>query len=137
MLNQYQKSAVEIQMRLLDATIRDVLRLIREPPGDGILAHVRPLAIGHRARLEGILEAMAAEVAAVVGEFDLQPQDEAVSRRIRAEMAEAWSDLHEVLSKKLRRYGKVDPLLSKSLDPHLHRLIQLTMEVSHLVDEEA
>jgi hypothetical protein len=77
---------------------------------------------------------MSTEVAAVVQELELQPQDEEIGGRIRAEMAVAWSDLHEVLSKKLRRYGKVDPLLSTSLDPHLRRLIQLTMEVSLLAE---
>ena len=136
MLNPYQKNAVEIGMRLLEATIREELRLIREPPGDGVLTHVRPLPIGHRLRIEALLDAMSAEVAIVVREFDLQPQDDGIGRRIRGEMAGAWSDLHEVLSKQLRRYGKVDPLLSNSLDPHIHRLILLTMEVSHLVDEK-
>lgn len=136
MLNPHQKNAVEVEMRLLEATIRNVLRLIRETPGDGLLTHFRRFPIGNRSRLEALLDAMSGEVAAVVREFDLQPQDEAIGRRIRAEMAVAWSDLHEVLSKKLRGYGKVDPLLSTSLDPHLRRLIQLTMEVSHLVDEK-
>lgn len=134
MLNPYQKGALEVDLRLLEATIRNVLRLIREPHSDGLLTRVRPFPVGDRARLEGLLETMFTEVAAVVQEFELQPQDEEIGGRIRAEMAVAWSDLHEVLSKKLRRYGKVDPLLSTSLDPHLRRLIQLTMEVSLLAE---
>ena len=136
MLNPYQKGALKVDLRLLEATIRNVLRLIRETPGDGLLTHFRRFPIGNRSRLEALLDAMSREVAAVVREFDLQPRDEEVEGRLRAEMAVAWSDLHEVLSKKLRGYGKVDPLLSTSLDPHLRRLIQLTMEVSHLVDEK-
>jgi hypothetical protein len=78
---------------------------------------------------------MSTEVAAVVQEFELQPQDEEIGGRMRAEMAVAWSDLHEVLSKKLRRYGKVDPELSETLDPHVRRLIQLAMEVGLLADK--
>ena len=134
MFNPYQKGAVEVEMRQLEATIRSLGRLVREPPEDGLMTRVRPLTVGNRSRLEALMEAMSGEVAAVVREFDLQPQEEEIGGRIRAEMAVAWSDLHEVLSKKLRRYGKVDPLLSNTLDPHIRRLIQMTMEAGLLAD---
>lgn len=132
MLNAYQKNAIEVEMTLLEATLRDLKRLVREPPEDGLLTRVLLIPDGHRARIEKAVDAMLEEVGLVVREFDLQPQDESIGRRIDAQMAGAWSDLHEVLSAKLRRYGDIDPHLSRKLDPHIKRMIRLTLEVGRL-----
>ncbi len=119
-------------MRLLEATLRGITRLVKDPPDDGILTRVRPLSEGTRLRLMLLMEAMQSEIAAVVRAFDLQADDEWLDRRIDAEMSGAWSDLHEVLSGKLKRYGDVDPRLSRVLDPHIRRLIRMTLEAGHL-----
>jgi len=122
-------------MMLLEASLRSAITLIQDPPEGGLLTRVRPLPTGAGSRLERLFMAMLEELAAIVREFDLRPRDEEVGRLISADMAGAWSDMQEVLSGRLKRYGNVDPRLSSQLDPHLQRLIRMALEAGDLARE--
>ena len=135
MLDPYQKNALEVRMMLLEASLRSAITLIQDPPEGGLLTRVRPLPTGAGSRLERLFMAMLEELAAIVREFDLRPRDEEVGRLISADMAGAWSDMQEVLSGRLKRYGNVDPRLSSQLDPHLQRLIRMALEAGDLARE--
>jgi hypothetical protein len=47
-------------------------------------------------------------------------------------MSESWAILIDSRAAKLRRYGEVDPGLSKPLNPALDRLVQIAAELSQL-----
>jgi hypothetical protein len=133
MLNPSQRTSLEVGMRLLEATIRDLLALVREPPREALLTRSHPIPEGKRAGVGRLLDGMLHEIALIVREFDLQPDDEEIGRRMGAEMSAACSELDNLLAGRLRRYGAVDPRLSARLDPHIQRLMRLSMEAARLL----
>jgi hypothetical protein len=124
-LNPYQKNSLEVEMTQLETALLKARQFLRHPPENGLLTYYKPVPEAVRSRLETLIDAMLAEIAIVVREFDLQPREEDIGRGIDAEMAVAWADLYDSLSPKLVRYGDVDPTLAATLDPHLEQLIAL------------
>jgi hypothetical protein len=135
-LNPYQKNALQVQMRFLERTLHQARRWLRHPPEDGLLTRYRPVSDSLRPRLEMLIDQMLGEIAVLVEKFGLQPHTEDMGSFLSAEMSGAWSDLSDMLSRKLKRYGEVDPALSETLDPHLARLIRLALQVSQAAQEE-
>jgi len=134
-LNSGQRTALEIELRLLEDDLRFIRDMIRKPPESGLLTRYRPVDPVRGAKIEKYVDKMAAEISVLVEAFRLQPQTEDVGRIIRAHMASAWSELHDTRVSKLKRYGPVDPGLEKTLEPHILRLIQCTRRVEALVQE--
>jgi hypothetical protein len=135
-LNAQQKSAVEVTLRVLEETVRDLKRRVREPPENALLTRIVPIPVGDRSRLEGVLDGILEEVDIVVREFDLQARDEEIRGRIAGYMSQSWSAMHEVLSGRLNRFGEVDPRVGRKLDPHLRRLIRLTLEAVRVAERK-
>jgi len=118
-------------MRSLEQTLLEVRQRLHPPPEDGFLVSYRPIAEPARTHVEAAIERMLAEIAVIAREFDLQPSTEDVGSYVMAQMAVAWSDLVDMLSPKLKRYGPVDRSLSETLDPHVQVLIELAQEMGH------
>jgi len=130
-LNPYQRTALEVEMRSLELMLRGILRSMQSPPENGLLTRVQPVPSYQREQLTRLIPALLAEIEAVVREFALQPQELELGRQISAEMSGAWSDLNEVLVAKLKRYGRVDPRLRRTLDPHIRNMIRMALEAAN------
>jgi len=135
-LNTNQKRALEVQMRFLEQALLEIRERLCNAPKDGCLVSYRPMADPARARILAMIEPMLSEIAFIAREFDLQASTEDDGSYIRAQMAVAWSDLVDMLSPKLRRYGPVDEALSETLDPHIQLLIELAQETARATDVE-
>ena len=131
-LNDSQKRALEVQLRNLEQVLFRVGHFIRERPEEGLLTHYIPVPETIRPHFEALIEQMHEEIALLVRQFELQPKEVDSRSYINAKMALTWSSLNEVLSSKLKRYGKVDPALSERLDPCLNRLIALALEITEV-----
>lgn len=136
-LNPYQKNALEIELRHLEQALLRARGFIRHPPEDCRLTSYRPISETARLRLEELIDQVLAEIAVLVNRFELQPQVEDLGSYINAAMAQAWADLYDTLSPKLRRYGAVDPALAETLDPHIRSLIRLTYELGQAAKQPA
>jgi len=134
-LNPYQKNSLEVEMRHLEQALLRARQFIRHVPEDGLLTHYRPVAEEARPRLEVLIEQMLVEIAVVVKKFDLQPRVEDIGTDIYVEMAMAWSDLYDMFSHKLKRYGEVNPALKEALDPHIKQLILLARKTGEVAKE--
>jgi hypothetical protein len=135
-LNAGQRSALEVQMRLLETALLEIRRALRDPSPDAMLTHYKPLQPSLAERMEPLIDRMLSEIGIIAGQFHLRPDLMIVGRYIRAQMAGAWSDLQDMRVAKLRRYGAVNPSLYASLEPRLKNLIALTMEAERIVDED-
>ncbi len=124
-----QKISVEIEMQRLERVLCQIRERLQRRRGDGILLCHVSMTPQTQAHVEALMERMLVEIRAIAQEFDLAPSLEDVGAYIMAEMAGAWSDLHDTLSPKLRRYGPVDPSLRETLDPHIRVLIELAQEM--------
>ncbi len=133
-LNQPQKNSLEIELRHLERALR-VARLLMTAPEIGILIHRLPVSQAARQRLEPIIEQIMTEIATLAEKFQLQPEADDPLSTLNAEMAVAWSDLYDMLSPKLKRYGEVDPALTETLDPHIKKLISLTYAITQAAKE--
>ena len=131
-LSDSQKRALEVQLRNLEQVLFRVSHFIRERPEEGLLTHYIPVPETIRPHFEALIAQMHEEIALLVRQFELQPKEVDSRSYINAKMALTWSSLNEVLSSKLKRYGKVDPALSESLDPCLNRLIALSLQITEV-----
>lgn len=134
MLNRNQRAALETALRLLESRARTLLQAVQEPPANGVLTRFRPLNARRARRVQALLQGLLEEIGDLARGFDLRPGEEDLGARVRAEMAVAWSDLHDLKARKLNRYGEVDRRLAETLDPHLQRMIDLTLEISRLAE---
>jgi hypothetical protein len=123
-LNRYQRNAVLAEMMHLERALLGILTLLKEPQ-EGSMIRRRPVAERVRAEVETLVGRALEEIRAVAAEFELPPQTEDAGRQIVATASVAWSDLYDLLSDRLDRYGDVDPGLAVTLDPHVRRLIEL------------
>jgi hypothetical protein len=136
-LNPYQKNALEIEMRRLEQALLRARDFLRRPPEDSRLTRYRPISEAAHLGMEELIDQVLAEIAVLVDGFELQPQVEDPGSYLNAVMSQAWADLYDTLSLKLRRYGEVDPALAETLDPHIRRLIRLTYELGHAARQPA
>lgn len=135
MLTAPQKTSLEVELRHLERALREA-RLRMAAPERGTLVHRPAVTEAERQRLEPLIEQILAEIAALAEVFDLRSQIDDPRSELSAEMIVAWSDLSDILSPKLKRYGDVDPALAESLDPGIRKLIYLAYELGRVATEE-
>jgi hypothetical protein len=71
-------------------------------------------------------------IASLAQKIGLEPEVEDPAGLIRGEMNVSWANLIDTQSRKLKRYGDVDPELKSVLDPAIQRLAQLAMELASI-----
>jgi len=128
-LNPRQQVALEVQMRELEKTLQQVKCLAQSPPESGLLTRYQPMPEMAQTSIAPLVDEMMAEIASLVRKFDLQPSVQDVRHSVNASVSAAWAGLCDLLSTQLGRYGKVDPELEKTLDPHIDALIRLALEL--------
>jgi hypothetical protein len=128
-LNENQKRAVTITLRLLEERLAAVEQMIHEDE-QGVLysrrASFTPEQVG---RIETLIAAMRDEIRHVATEFQLPREEQNAARAIVGALEMSWESLEEVRPRRLKNYGSVDPELKETLDPSLKRLIHLLFEL--------
>ena len=134
MLNTPQRNSLTNVLCTLEERLRQAEAWLPGVEETGLLYH-RSLRLSQEQReLAARIIAMALdEIAQVSREFDLAPSENNLAAVVGAGMSLMWADLVDTRSDKLNRFGAVDPRLAQQLDPHLDRLIELTLLLSSLV----
>ena len=124
-LNENQKRAVTVTLRLLEEQLAETERLM-ERDEEGILYHrIIRFTPPQREAMGGLVAQMRAEIERAARQFDLPMQERDAAMEIAGSLALAWESLEEIRSHKLKSYGDVDPSLKETLDPITQRLIKL------------
>lgn len=135
-LNENQRRAVTVSLRLLEERLANVERMIHEDE-QGILYSRRvaftPEQVKH---MEAVIAAMRDEIRRVATEFQLPREEQNVARAIAATLEMSWESLEEVRPRRLRNYGSVDPTLKETLEPILKRLIRLLFDLENTASGE-
>ena len=66
--------------------------------------------------------------------FHLEETVEDMKQIIAGKVSVAWEDLEDMKSSRLKRYGKVDPSLTSTLDTHIDKINHLlTDKILHIL----
>ncbi len=128
-LNENQRRAVTITLRLLEERLVDVERAIHQDE-QGILYSRRVSFTPEQVeQIEALIAAMRDEIRHLATAFQLPREEQNVARAIVGTLEMSWESLEEVRPPRLRNYGSVDPVLKETLDPGVKRLIDLLFDL--------
>ena len=71
-------------------------------------------------------------IANLAQEISLEQEVEDPAGLIRGEFSVSWANLIDTQSRKLKRYGDVNPEAKNVLDPAIQKLAQLAMELASI-----
>jgi hypothetical protein len=133
--NIYQRRSLEITLRLFEEELREAETCLQVSQVNGIL-YKRKLSLPLEQRQAAQLKITAAleQIASLARKLVLEPEVQDLARLIRSQMSRNWANLLDVQSDKLNRYGDVDPGLTTVIDPAIHNLSQLALELASIFD---
>jgi len=133
LLNTPQRNSLTNVLRAMEERLRQAEAWLNGVEETGLLYH-RSLHLSSEQReLARQFIAMALkEINELWREFDLKSAEDDLGATIGAGMSLIWADLYDTYSKKLERFGEVDPRVARVLDPRLDRLIELAQLLASL-----
>ncbi len=137
-LNAYQKNSVATVLRTLEEDLRQANTWLDGRQADGILYRQKLSLAPARSRQARLrIAAALAEISALAEKLGLQPEIVNPAGLIRSQMSVDWASLIDSQAGKLRRYGEVHPAAAREIDPHLHHLAQIALELAQLFDSQS
>jgi len=134
MLNDHQRRALSVALRLLEERLAEITSLMDEEHHGILLERPAPrLSDAQRAAALATMGRMREIVASLAARFDLERDVEVPERRIAGLLGPTWQSLLEVDSRHLRGYGVVDPAVPPVLDPAVEDLVGLIVELGRLL----
>ena len=132
LLNPTQRNSLTITVREFERQLRRADAVLQAPDEIGIL-YRRALRLSpeESASIRETIALALSEVAALVQELNLAPEDESPLATLSAQMSVSWANLTDVHAAKLARYGAVDPRLAGTLDPQIDRLAAFAMALAN------
>jgi hypothetical protein len=133
LLNPNQRRSVTIVLRNFEENLRQAEAWLQGAEANGIL-YKRKLNLSP-AQWQAAQQRVAAaleQIASLAQEIGLEPEVEDASGLIRGEMSVDWTNLSDLRSRKMKRYGDINPELKSVLDPAIQRLAQLAMELASI-----
>lgn len=124
-LNPNQKRAVTVTLRLLEERLADIERVIAADERGILYERVASFTPAQRARMDELIGALREQIRRVAEEFHLPRESYSAARYVVGTVSLLWESVEEIRARKLKSYGEVDPSLKQTLDPLLHRIIQL------------
>lgn len=134
LLNGSQKFSVFVTLRTLEERLQQADAWLQGEEEHGRLYH-RTLTLSPEQREQAhqrIDEALRV-IDDLASKLDLEATYDDAGGHIRAGLSESWANLCDIRSKKLRRYGKVQPALSAVLDEPVEQLAQLALAIASLM----
>lgn len=130
LLNPHQHTALAITLRMVEKTLRSILRdLVNEE--QAILYRSKiTLSEDKRPQVRQLVETALEQIAGLAQTFELPPEIIDNTATLRGPLALLRSDLHDAHARKLRRFGDVNPDLEAELDPTIDDLIGLLQEIT-------
>jgi len=133
LLNYNQRRSVTIVLRNFEEHLRMTSAWLDGAEENGIL-YRRKLNLSpvQRQVAQQRVDTALETIASLAQKIGLEPEVEDPAGLIRGEMNVSWANLIDTQSRKLKRYGDVDPELKSVLDPAIQRLAQLAMELASI-----
>jgi hypothetical protein len=128
-LNEPQKISVSIALRELETRLVRLRTLLDQ---DSLSQRLTPDALK---RLRALLDRQQAIIDELYQRFGLARESIDVAQTLIAEFSIAWTQLVDIHSQKLRRYGEVDPALVSTLDPAIDELTELTLATVRILEQ--
>lgn len=137
LLNHYQRTSVQVVLRQFEESLRHAKACLNGPDVEGILFRQR-LNISKSTQAQALQQIAIAldqirELSRLFA-FDVEEQDPV--KRIMGEMSVNWSNLLDLRSRKLKRYGKVHPELTEILDPYILDMSRIAQNLITLFEED-
>jgi hypothetical protein len=92
-----------------------------------------PLSQEQRVRLSDLVGQARALIATLAERFGLKHETSDLAREAHGRLVGMWTALEDTRSRKLRRYGRVDPALSAALDPEIQKLVDLVLAMDEVL----
>ncbi len=123
-------------MQIYEKNLHEARRWLCGDIDDGVLIH-RELKIGSsfRKRVADKMDQAFNVIASLKEKFDLERTDENMAGALRAEFNASWVDMCDRDSANLKGYGEVNPALKKELDPSIHQLASLAIQIALIFQE--
>lgn len=129
MFNEPQKISVSIALRELETRLVRLRTLLDQ---DSLSQRLTPDALN---RLRALLDRQQAIIDELYRRFGLARESIDVVQTMVAEFSIAWTQLVDVRTQKLIRYGEVDPALVSTLDPAISELTELTLATVRILEQ--
>ena len=135
LLNPYQKQSLTITLQMFEENLRRIQDVLQGNLPDGILYRYK-LDCTHakKAALEHLVQNGLELVAELAQRFELNPSEVDPLRSLNGTMSVSWANLIDTRSDKLARFGEVDDRLSGQLDPDVHRLASLALQIARMLE---
>jgi hypothetical protein len=138
LLNPDQLRSVTIVLRMFEEDLHQMGTWLDGRQADGILyrrqLHITPL---QRAKASTYIADALDEITILAEKLGLEPEVEDGTGWIRGQMSEAWSNLIDSQTKKLKRYGEVHPEAAQEIDPHIQHLAQIAFKLASLFEKHS
>ena len=130
LLNYNQRRSVTIVLRNFEEHLRMTSAWLDGAEENGILYHRKlSLPSAQRQAAKQCVETALETIVVLAQKIDLEPEVEDSAGIIRGEMSVDWANLSDLISRKMKQYGDVNPELRNVLDPAILHLAQLAMEL--------
>lgn len=134
MLNDAQRRLLRIVLALVEDKMRAIEQQLERPPGPGLMSAVDQDVTPELARhLRKRLAAVRPIIGRLKERFDLPIETKLASRELFKGVPQLWVMLQESDGARLRGYGPVDPTDEASLNPDIHALTRLMLEIQNLL----
>jgi hypothetical protein len=137
LLNPSQRGSVAVSLKMFEEQLRLTSAWLDGREENGIL-YCRKLNLTP-ARRQVARQRVAAAlqmIANLAQEISLEQEVEDPAGLIRGEFSVSWANLIDTQSRKLKRYGDVNPEAKNVLDPAIQKLAQLAMELASIFISE-
>src|SRR5574337_134487 len=134
MLNEYQKRGLSITLRIVEETMQDIERILRNGTYIGVLYDMKS-SIPPEIKEEILKRASVIKdrIKIISKIFDLTKEHREVLHEIFGKLPHCLEIVEDVKAKRLKRYGDVSNGLDKALDPQLNIITDLILEMQQLL----
>jgi hypothetical protein len=129
-----QKRALQASLLLFEESLRTTDRLLNSRDEIGILYYRKSrLSSQRRQLIQKKVSSALIDLAIFVKKLELEPIRDNLEGMIMGEMSISWENLEECRSKRLRGYGKLDPIAVEVIDPAIDQLARTALEINRLI----
>jgi len=134
LLNPAQRTSVTIVLRNFEESLRQAEAWLQGAEANGILYRRKlDLKPAQRQAAQQRVTAALEIIATLAQAIGLEQEAEDAVGLIRGEMSISWANLTDTQSRKIKRYGDINPELESILDPAIQQLAQLAMELASII----
>jgi len=134
MLNAKQKKALRLKLGLVENELRRLRRLLLKSKGQKlILQIVDDLTKEERNLLNEKIDRLISHVIRLKDSLDLTIEERVVRQAVKTTSAYLSVQMEEIVSDKLKEYGKITPEVKETLDPILIEIISVLRQMESIV----